>query len=164
MSIPASMPRRDEIVCTDVNTEGVFETMTFGDAQRAASVYGEPQLYEEGYSYSPRGLQDVYGYVRTASGFQNRRLRGPIMFRRGACPSRLPSFDIGLASTLPPIDPLPIDPLPTTPPPMPRVEPPLEIQIPRKRIDYAKWLPAVAVGAGVAAPLLSVAKARKLLG
>lgn len=162
MSIPASMPRRDDVVCTDVNTEGVFETMTFGEAQRASSVYGEPELYEEGFDYAPRGIRDVYGYVRTASGFQNQRLRGPIMFRRGACPSRsrLPVFD-----TTMPFMPPPTTPPPTTPPPtMPRFADPPEIQIPRKRIDYAKWIPAVAVGAGVAAPLLSVAKARKLLG
>lgn len=160
MSIPASLPRRDETVCTDVNTEGVFETMTFADALRAASVYGEPQLYEEGYSYAPRGLQDVYGYVRTASGFRNQRIRGPIMFRRGACPTRLPSFDTGLPRTPPPSS-VPVRPIPRL---IPRTGSPSEIEIPRKRVDYAKWLPAVTIGAGVAAPLLSIAKTRNLLG
>jgi len=166
MSTPASLPRRDDVVCTDVNTEGVFETMTFGEAQRAASVYGEPSLYEEGFDYAPLGIRDVYGYVRTASGFQNRRLRGPIMFRRGACPSKskLPSFGTGLPSfgtDLPSFD---MD-LPTTPTPTrPRVGDTPEIQIPRRRVDYTKWIPAVAVGVGIAAPLLSVAKARKQLG
>jgi len=140
--------------------------MTFAEAQRAASAYGEPQLYEEGFDYAPQGLRDVYGYVPVRGGFRQERLRGPILFRRGACPEEssgtfLPPAPGRFPPVIPGVEFRREDPDFRVGEP---VDPEDDVVVPRKRTYFPLWIPALVLGIGAAAPAISVARARKLFG
>ena len=162
MATPPPLPQRNDVICTDVNTEGRFETMTYGEAMRAASRYGEVQLYEQGYDY-PGGMRDVVQYFRTdfeSDRVVPERIRGPITFTRGMCtsglrlpaptvPGRIPGF------TPPAIFP----PSGRTTPEETRVGDPVsDVEVPRQRTNYPLWVAIVALGAGLLSPLTTLIK------